>query len=163
LPAEVVLTSSFFPTAAESLARHEMLRGFARPPIHVVPPGISASIGFLRSAFIRVTLVARCTSVAASPPAFKDQASMTPLTQTPESTGEVEELRQRVALAEAAQARAEAALRQSEERFHAFLHHSPCVAFLKDGAGRIVYGNAGLDRLLSTPNQHFLGKTDYDL
>ncbi len=87
------------------------------------------------------------------------------LSEHPEQAlaAEVEELRRRLAQAEADRDRAVAALRQSEARFNAFLDHSPCVAFLKDPEGRLVYGNIGLDRLLSTKDHHFLGRTDYEL
>ena len=37
--------------------------------------------------------------------------------------------------------RAQEALRESEQRFHAFMNHSPVVAFIKDEEGRYVYGN----------------------
>jgi len=76
---------------------------------------------------------------------------------------EIEDLHQRVARAEAATARAEAALQQSEARFQAFLDNSPCVAFLKDPAGRLMYGNAGMERLFSSKDRLFLGRTDYEL
>lgn len=36
---------------------------------------------------------------------------------------------------------AEDALRESEARFHAFMEHSPLVAFIKDDQGRFVYAN----------------------
>jgi PAS domain-containing protein len=51
---------------------------------------------------------------------------------------ELDELRRRLAQAEADKARAEAALRQSETRFNAFVDNSPCVAFLKDTENRLV-------------------------
>jgi len=76
---------------------------------------------------------------------------------------ELADLRRRLARAEADKARAEAALQQSEARFHAFLDNSPCVALLKDPEGRLVYGNAGLDRLLSSKDREYLGKTDDEL
>jgi PAS domain S-box-containing protein len=76
---------------------------------------------------------------------------------------ELQDLRQRLVQAEAEQARAEAALRQGEARFNAFLNNIPCVAFLKDPEGRLVYGNAGLERLFSAQGRHFLGRTDYEL
>jgi PAS domain S-box-containing protein len=75
---------------------------------------------------------------------------------------EVQDLRRRLAQAEADKARGEAALQKSEARFHAFLDNSPCVAFLKDREGRKIYGNAGLDRFLSTKDRSFLGTTDFE-
>ena len=43
---------------------------------------------------------------------------------------------------------AEAALRASEERFKAFMDHSPTLAYMKDEQGRYVYMNEPLERLL---------------
>lgn len=76
---------------------------------------------------------------------------------------EVAALRERLARAEADRARAEAALQQSDDRFHAFLDNSPCVAFLKDARGRLIYGNAGLERFFSMSRAEFHGKGDYEL
>jgi PAS domain S-box-containing protein len=42
--------------------------------------------------------------------------------------------------------RALEALRESEERFRAFMDHSPVVAFIKDGEGRHVYVNKPFER-----------------
>jgi PAS domain S-box-containing protein len=76
---------------------------------------------------------------------------------------DVAELRQRLACAEAAKSRAEAALQQSEARFRTFLDYSPCVAFMKDADGRMVYGNAGMERLFPSKDKRFLGKYDHEL
>ena len=46
--------------------------------------------------------------------------------------------------AEADRLRAEAARSDSEERFRAFMDHSPTVKFIKDEQGRLVYGNRRL-------------------
>ena len=57
----------------------------------------------------------------------------------------------------------EAALRASEERFHAFMDHSPVVAYLKDEDGRYVYGSETWARQFHQPRAALLGKTDFDL
>ena len=44
--------------------------------------------------------------------------------------------------------RAEEALRTSDERFKAFMDHSPAMAYMKDEEGRYVYMNEPLQRLL---------------
>ena len=41
---------------------------------------------------------------------------------------------------------AEAALRESEERFQAFMNHSPVVAFIKDEEGRMLYINEVMEQ-----------------
>lgn len=60
--------------------------------------------------------------------------------------------------------RAEEALRASEERFKAFMDHSPAMAYMKDEQGRYVYMNEPFERLLSElSNREFVeweGKTD---
>ena len=58
---------------------------------------------------------------------------------------------------------AEAALRQTEARYRAFMDNSPCVAFLKDAEGRLVYGNAPLQQLLALGPADLVGKTDFEL
>jgi PAS domain S-box-containing protein len=59
--------------------------------------------------------------------------------------------------------RAEAELRASEERFRAFMDHSPTVALLKDEAGRYVYGNRQWWRQFPASKAVRLGMTDADL
>ncbi|HET7464861.1 MAG TPA: PAS domain S-box protein, partial [Longimicrobium sp.] len=56
--------------------------------------------------------------------------------------------------------RAEEALRDSEERFNAFMDHSPVVAFVKDAAGRYIYVNAGFERHFHTTRAEAVGRTD---
>jgi PAS domain S-box-containing protein len=59
---------------------------------------------------------------------------------------------------------AEAALRASEERFKAFMDHSPAMAYMKDEQGRYVYMNEPLERLLCDQTRResvdWEGKTD---
>ncbi len=57
---------------------------------------------------------------------------------------------------------AEAALRESEERFQTFMNNSPAVAFMKDELGRLVYINETFERVLHVKNADLLGKTDFD-
>lgn len=59
--------------------------------------------------------------------------------------------------------RAEAALRESEQRFRAFMDHSPALAWLKDEAGRYVYFNRTYERCLQVSQAEGFGKTDFDL
>lgn len=56
--------------------------------------------------------------------------------------------------------RSEAALRESEARFRAFMDHTPAVAFLKDEQSRYIYVNAGLERIFGYPRERILGRTD---
>ena len=57
----------------------------------------------------------------------------------------------------------EASLRQSENRFRAFMDRSPAVAFIKDERRRFVYVNRPLLEHFGTPAEHWLGRTDADL
>lgn len=60
--------------------------------------------------------------------------------------------------------RAEEALRASEERFKAFMDHSPAMAYMKDEEGRYVYMNEPFERLLcdltGRESADWEGKTD---
>jgi two-component system sensor histidine kinase/response regulator len=58
--------------------------------------------------------------------------------------------------------RAEAALRESEERFQAFMNHSPAVAFIKDDQGRYVYINKVFADRFEVSMEELVGKTDFD-
>jgi PAS domain S-box-containing protein len=60
-------------------------------------------------------------------------------------------------------ARAEEALRQSEERFALFMQHLPGLAWIKDIQGRYVYANTTAERAFSTPPEKLYGKTDQDI
>lgn len=57
----------------------------------------------------------------------------------------------------------EQALRESDERFHAFMNNIPCTAWMKDQLGQYIYlnapGQADFGKLL----EDCLGKTDFDL
>jgi PAS domain S-box-containing protein len=57
----------------------------------------------------------------------------------------------------------EETLRQSEQRFSAFMRHLPGVAFIKDLSGRYVYYNEGsLQQFRKTPDE-IVGRTDEEL
>ena len=58
--------------------------------------------------------------------------------------------------------RAEAALRESEERFQAFMNHSPAMAYIKDADGRYVYVNKIFTDRFGIAMDKLLGKTDFD-
>ncbi|HEY2343812.1 MAG TPA: PAS domain S-box protein, partial [Chthoniobacteraceae bacterium] len=57
---------------------------------------------------------------------------------------------------------AEAALRESEERFQAFMNHSPAVAYIKDADGRYVYINKVFADRFNVSLEDFVGNTDFD-
>src|SRR5437764_370541 len=61
------------------------------------------------------------------------------------------------------QRQAEKALGASEERFYAFMDHCPAIAFVKDDAGRYVYGNRAWAAQFNRPAAELLGRTDDDL
>ncbi len=55
------------------------------------------------------------------------------------------------------------ALRESEQRFQAFMDNSPAVAFMKDEQGRYVYMNKPFERAFQMTRADWLGKTVFDL
>jgi PAS domain S-box-containing protein len=56
--------------------------------------------------------------------------------------------------------RVEQAVRDAEERFHAFMDNSPVIAFVKDAEGRYRYVNAEFERRFDTTREEALGATD---
>ncbi len=54
-------------------------------------------------------------------------------------------------------------LKEAEERFRAFMEHSPTAAFIKDADGRYVYCNQAVQRLAPLVVGPVVGKTDWDL
>ncbi|HZG39661.1 MAG TPA: PAS domain-containing protein [Nodosilinea sp.] len=58
---------------------------------------------------------------------------------------------------------AEQALRQSEERFQAFMDHSPTAAWITDRDGRVLYLSQTYFRTFQFLTQDVLGKTVFDL
>ncbi len=59
--------------------------------------------------------------------------------------------------------RMEEALRESEERFEAFMDNSPAVAFMKDEEGRFAYANKPFERRFNLNKPDWSGKTDLEL
>ena len=59
--------------------------------------------------------------------------------------------------------RAEQALRESEERFRAFMDHTPAIAFVKDESGRCVYANAAFERHFGFTREQWFGRTDAEM
>ncbi len=57
---------------------------------------------------------------------------------------------------------AEAALRESEERFQAFMNNSPVVAFIKDDQGQMLYMNEVMEQKFQVTLDEMFGRTDYD-
>jgi PAS domain S-box-containing protein len=58
---------------------------------------------------------------------------------------------------------AEAAVREGEERFRAFMDNGPAVAFMKDEQGRYVYFNRRFADTFGATPEAWLGRTDFDL
>ena len=58
---------------------------------------------------------------------------------------------------------AEAALRESEERFKLFMDNSPAIAWMKDEQGRYVYVNESSGRRIGVRPEDRIGKTDFEL
>jgi PAS domain S-box-containing protein len=52
------------------------------------------------------------------------------------------------------------ALRESDNRFRAFMDNSPTVAYMKDEQGRYVYVNRRAIELFQRPNDKWIGQTD---
>jgi PAS domain S-box-containing protein len=58
---------------------------------------------------------------------------------------------------------AEAALRESEERFKLFMDNSPALAWMKDEQGRYVYFNDYSEEHIGLPLEDRIGKSDFEL
>ena len=63
----------------------------------------------------------------------------------------------------AARSRAEAALRESEERLRSILDNTSSVVYVKDLAGRYLMVSRRVEALLGRPRREIEGGTDYDL
>lgn len=63
----------------------------------------------------------------------------------------------------AEQQRTALALRESEERFHAFMSNIPAPAFMKDSQGRLMHINPAFEREFGFNNVDWRGKTDAEL
>jgi len=59
--------------------------------------------------------------------------------------------------------RAEIALRESEERFRAFMDNSPTIAWAKDEQGRHIYLNRTCEQRFGVRLEDWQGKTDFDV
>ncbi len=59
--------------------------------------------------------------------------------------------------------RAEEALRESEDRFTAFMNQSPMVAWVKDDQFKMRYVNATFEKLFNLPASQLLGRTDHEI
>jgi PAS domain S-box-containing protein len=59
--------------------------------------------------------------------------------------------------------RTETALRESEQRFHAFMDATPAIAWMTDEAGRHLYMNRAWDDAFGLRREEWIGKTAYDL
>ena len=57
---------------------------------------------------------------------------------------------------------AERALKDSEERFLAFMNHSPTLCFIKDDTGRMLFINQVMADAFSTSQEEMEGKNDFD-
>jgi PAS domain S-box-containing protein len=55
------------------------------------------------------------------------------------------------------------ALRQSEERFNAFMDATPVIAWVKDEHGRYQYMNRACTRVFGMGDRSWLGRSDFDL
>jgi PAS domain S-box-containing protein len=58
---------------------------------------------------------------------------------------------------------AEAAIRESEDRFRAFMDNSPAIAWMKDQDGRYVYLSGGFEKNYQVQLVDWLGKTDQEI
>jgi PAS domain S-box-containing protein len=73
------------------------------------------------------------------------------------------DLERRAADRAAELARAEAARRETEDRFRAFTDNSPAVCFMKDEAGRYVFLSRTFEERMQVRAEDWLGKTDADI
>ncbi|BCM93301.1 virulence sensor protein BvgS [Abditibacteriota bacterium] len=82
-----------------------------------------------------------------------------------QTMAQLELRRQAVELANqmAVRVQTEAALRESEGRFQAFMDYSPVMAFLKDDQGRYVYINQPFLRRFNLKEEQVIGHDDFDL
>ncbi len=62
-----------------------------------------------------------------------------------------------------ARRRVETELHEVNQMFRAFMENMPGAAFIRDGDGRFLYANQGLDRALNVAEGESLGKLDTDL
>ncbi|MGH8472600.1 MAG: PAS domain-containing sensor histidine kinase, partial [Gammaproteobacteria bacterium] len=58
---------------------------------------------------------------------------------------------------------AEAAMRESEQRFAGFMRHLPGLAWIKDLQGRYIFANEATEKAFCSPRESLYGKTDEEL
>jgi PAS domain S-box-containing protein len=80
-----------------------------------------------------------------------------------ERTAELAQANQRLCAEITERQQVEASLRQSEQRFQAFMDHTPALAFIKNEEGRYVYCNRRFENLFGKKSGDLLGKTDAEL
>jgi PAS domain S-box-containing protein len=51
---------------------------------------------------------------------------------------------------------------ESEQRFEAFMEHSPTLCFIKDDQGRMLFVNRVMSKAFGVPSEHMVGKNDFD-
>lgn len=61
------------------------------------------------------------------------------------------------------QVEAESDLRLADERFRAFMNHTPMIAFIKDSAGKYLYANRTFRKLITRSPTEWMNKTDAEL
>ncbi len=61
-----------------------------------------------------------------------------------------------------ARRRAEAAQRESDERFRLFMDNTPAMTFIKDAEGRYLYLNSAAQKIYNAPLEQMLGLTNFD-
>jgi PAS domain S-box-containing protein len=61
------------------------------------------------------------------------------------------------------QKKAEESIRESEERFHAFMDNGPVFAWIKDAEGKYVYQNRSHQEIVNSAPLRMIGKTDFEV
>lgn len=59
--------------------------------------------------------------------------------------------------------RTESALRESQERFRAFMNNTPALAFIKNRESRYVFINRGFEKAYGVKLESFAGRNDFDI
>lgn len=87
------------------------------------------------------------------------QAYVAPVSESEASIGEVVGIIQDITH----EKESEDALRESEDRFHQFMNHSPAVAFIKDAEGQYVYANGNFLQRFGFTWSDVIGHNDTEL
>jgi PAS domain S-box-containing protein len=114
-------------------------------------PGLIAEVGRLGRLLFEITLVA------------KDGRSIP--VEVNASVAQLGERRMALAVIRdvTERRRAAEALRASDERFRAFMNHSPAIAWMKDEQGRHVYLSEAYEKRFGVRLEDWRGKTDFDV